>query len=202
MVDVKTTDTVAVTAEINKKPDESAVSVKTEEKAAVVEKTKEETPKEVPKTIKKTEEPKAVPKAIKKTEEPKSIPKAIKKTEEPKEVKTETTIKTAAKNTTTAKKSTVEKKTTEKKAPVKKATTTKKQKAKKETAKKEPTTNVILQFAGKELSAQEFTSRAKTDWIASGHKEDDLKDITLYIKPEDNAVYYVANGIDTGSIDF
>ena len=43
---------------------------------------------------------------------------------------------------------------------------------------------------------------AKADWIAAGHKEGDLKEITLYIKPEENVAYYVANGIDTGSFSY
>lgn len=126
-------------------------------------------------------------------------PKAAEKTV-PEESKKEAPKKTAAKKTTTAKKGTIEKKTTEKKAPVKK-TTEKKTRTKKVTAKKEVSTKVILQFAGMEVSASDLMTRAKMDWTASGHKEDDLNEITLYIKPEENAAYYVANGFDTGSID-
>lgn len=171
MVEVQTTGTVAKTAE-----------------------TKKEEPAEPAMKAKATEEKKLV---VESTVE--KAPKAAEKPV-PEETKKEAPKKTAAKKTTTAKKGTIEKKTTEKKAPVKK-TIEKKARTKKVTAKKEVSATVVLQFAGKEISASELMTRAKMDWSASGHKEDDLKEITLYIKPEENAAYYVANGFDTGSID-
>ena len=30
----------------------------------------------------------------------------------------------------------------------------------------------------------------------------DLKEMDLYIKPEENAVYYVINGTETGAVEF
>ena len=69
-------------------------------------------------------------------------------------------------------------------------------------AKKEAVTTVVLQYAGREVFEQDIMARAKADWVAAGHKEGDLKEITLYIKPEENVAYYVANGIDTGSFSY
>ena len=36
--------------------------------------------------------------------------------------------------------------------------------------------------------------------IPQGKKEKDLKDIKIYIKPEENKAYYVINGDITGSV--
>ncbi|HIU74416.1 MAG TPA: hypothetical protein IAC62_00870 [Candidatus Pelethocola excrementipullorum] len=169
------------------------VEVQTTGTVAKTAETKKEEPAEPVMKAKTTEEKLVVESTVEKA--PKAAEKPV-----PKETKKETPKKTAAKKTTTAKKDTIEKKTTEKKATVKK-TIEKKARTKKATAKKEVSATVVLQYAGKEISASDLMTRAKMDWSASGHKEDDLKEITLYIKPEENAAYYVANGFDTGSID-
>ena len=122
----------------------------------------------------------------------KEAPKAEKKDEEVSkvaEVVEETPKKPAAKKTAT-------RKTAEKKTPAKKPA------AKKTAAKKEAVTTFVLQYAGREVFEQDIMARAKADWVAAGHKEGDLKEITLYIKPEENVAYYVANGIDTGSFSY
>ena len=36
----------------------------------------------------------------------------------------------------------------------------------------------------------------------NGKKVGDIKTITLYVKPEEAAVYYVINGTDTGKVEF
>jgi len=93
------------------------------------------------------------------------------------------------------------KKTTEKKAGTKKETT------KKETAtvtKKAPAKKVAcelhVQFAGKSYSQEELVKMAKDVWRYDlKQKVGDLKDIELYVKPEENAVYYVMNKEFTGN---
>ena len=41
------------------------------------------------------------------------------------------------------------------------------------------------------------------DWTkANGKKVGDIKDITLYVKPEEAAVYYVVNGTDSGKVAY
>lgn len=42
----------------------------------------------------------------------------------------------------------------------------------------------------------------KKAWTKSGRKVGEIKTIDLYIKPEEGAVYYVINGIDTGAVAF
>ena len=42
----------------------------------------------------------------------------------------------------------------------------------------------------------------KKAWTKSGGKIGDIKTMDLYIKPEENAVYYVINGTETGSVAF
>ncbi len=98
----------------------------------------------------------------------------------------------------------------EKKAvPAKKAAAPKKETAKKAApAKKEATVkaatkvSVNLQFAGKEYKAEDFEKMAKDVWQYDlGNKAADLKSVDLYVKPEENKVYYVMNGDVTGDFD-
>ena len=91
--------------------------------------------------------------------------------------KTATAAKTATKTAT---------KTTEK--PVSK--TTEKAPAKKTTEEK----RVVIQFAGNEISGAELVEKAKA---VSGISN--AKKIDIYVKPEDNKVYYV---IDDNAGDF
>lgn len=103
-----------------------------------------------------------------------------------------------------------EKKVEAKKAvPAKKAAAPKKETAKKAApAKKEATVkattkvSVNLQFAGKEYKAEDFEKMAKDVWQYDlGKKAADLKSVDLYVKPEENKVYYVMNGDVTGDFD-
>lgn len=62
-------------------------------------------------------------------------------------------------------------------------------------------TNVsfVLQFAGKEVNTQDILSKAMTQFAAENKAE--VKDVTLYVKPEENAAYYVVNGEFTGKVE-
>ena len=103
--------------------------------------------------------------------------------------------KTAAAKKTTAKKATA-KKTTAKKTTAAKATT------KKAAAKKtEIKTEMYLQFAGKEYSQEEILQKVKDIWTYDLHQNvDDIKDVQLYLKPEESAAYYVVNGVESGKV--
>ena len=95
------------------------------------------------------------------------------------------------------------------KAPAKKAAAPKKAAAK--TAPKETKTvktekaaasqNVYIQFAGKELLAQDIADQAKKAWEAEGHRASSIKSLDIYVKPEEFAAYYVINGKDTGKVE-
>ncbi len=63
--------------------------------------------------------------------------------------------------------------------------------------------NVLhIQYGGKSLSADDLMKSAKDIWKYDlKRKVGDLKDIELYVKPEENKVYYVMNGDVTGCFD-
>ena len=68
------------------------------------------------------------------------------------------------------------------------------------TTKKEATAEVYVQFMGREVYTKNILSNIKRIWTDEmGKKEKDLKDIKIYIKPEENKAYYVINGDVTGS---
>ncbi len=80
----------------------------------------------------------------------------------------------------------------EKKAPAKKAP------AKKAAVKEE----VVLQFDGKEIKTADLMKQVKTIWTKELKKKvGDMKSVSLYVKPEECAVYYVVNGDVTGKIE-
>lgn len=103
--------------------------------------------------------------------------------------------KTAAKKTTT-KKTTVKKAAT-KTAAAKKATTTTAKKPGRKPAVKEV---VNFQFSGKSYTPDDLVKICKDVWKYDLQgKEEDFKTVELYVKPEENAAYYVINGDVTGS---
>ena len=107
---------------------------------------------------------------------------------------TTTPAKTEESKTETA---AAEKKAPAKKAtPVKKETTTvRKTAAKKTVEKAEIKESVFVQFAGAEYNLDDVKANVKKAWMAeTGKKESDIKDIQIYVKPEEHAAYYVVNG--------
>lgn len=101
-----------------------------------------------------------------------------------------------------AKKEVVKKETT-KKATTKKAETAKKAPAKKATTAKKAavTTEIVLQFQGNETVVANVEEKVKAQFVAEGHKASTIKSITVYVKPEEYAAYYVINGEFTGRVD-
>ncbi len=75
-----------------------------------------------------------------------------------------------------------------KKAPAKKA------------AKKEVKAEISVQYAGKSYSNEDLMQIAKDVWrFDLKQKATDLVSVELYVKPEENMVYYVFNGTESGS---
>ena len=181
------TKTTVKTASISETPAKSVVTA-SEEKAV-----KAETPK--------TDDAKASveTKAAEKTAEVK--PAAEKPVEEKAaEVKSAEEKTTAVKSEEPAKKTAAKKTTTRKTTAAKKTTT--KTAAKTTAAKKaEPVTEVYVQYWGKEIHTSEVADRIRKIWTDDmGKKASDLKDLKIYIKPEDNGAHYVINGDVTGFI--
>lgn len=77
-------------------------------------------------------------------------------------------------------------KTAEKKAPVKKA------------AKVEETVN--FQFSGKSYTPDDLMKIFRDVWkYDMNGREEDIRNVELYVKPEENTTYFVVNGSITGS---
>ena len=107
---------------------------------------------------------------------------------EPKEAKKAPAKKTAAETAKAAK-------TEETKAEASKA----KKAPAKATAKKNVETVLHIQYGGKAYAQEDLVNIAKDVWKYDlKRKAGDLESIELYVKPEENKVYYVMNG-ESGS---
>ena len=73
--------------------------------------------------------------------------------------------------------------------------------AKKPAKKTEMKTNVSVQYMGKDISEKDMIALVKKDWTAKKNKVGDIKTMELYVKVEENRVYYVINGEATGSVE-
>lgn len=83
-----------------------------------------------------------------------------------------------------------------------KAQTSAKAAVKKAAAKAEIKETVYLQYLGKEINKDSVVARVKDIWTQElGNKASELKSVTLYLKPEENAAYYIVNDEVTGRID-
>lgn len=60
---------------------------------------------------------------------------------------------------------------------------------------------VYIQYRNTELRTTDILEKARTDYVSNGHKLTDIKEIQVYLKPEDNKVYYVVNHKDTGKFE-
>lgn len=116
---------------------------------------------------------------------------------------TATVKKTAAKKTTT-KKATADKETAAKKT-TKKAAAEKETTVKKTTTRRKKTvvnTEVFVQFMGKEIYTTDLVENIKNAWAAANEKTvEDITDLKVYVKPEENRAYYVVNGEMTSTYD-
>ncbi len=73
--------------------------------------------------------------------------------------------------------------------------------AKRTTAKKAAVNETVnFQFGGKSYTPEELLKSCKDVWKYDlNGKDEDIKSIELYVKPDENAAYYVINGDITGS---
>lgn len=71
----------------------------------------------------------------------------------------------------------------------------------KKAEKKEAVQNVYVQFAGKEVLTSELVAQVTEKWVSLGHRASSIKTLNLYVKPEDQAAYYVINGKESGKIE-
>ncbi len=116
--------------------------------------------------------------------------------------KAKASVKQAAKDVKEVAEVVVDKVVDEVKEAVVEAKDTVVKKAKKATTKKEVKTTLYVQYFGKEVAEKDMIASVKDAWKKSGNKVGDIKTITLYVKPEEAAVYYVINGTETGKVAF
>lgn len=75
--------------------------------------------------------------------------------------------------------------------------------AKKATApKKDMKTSLFVEYYGKQVSDKDIVASVKKAWTKSGHKIGEIKTMDLYVKPEEDAVYYVINKTAAGKVAF
>ncbi|MBR6396526.1 MAG: hypothetical protein IKS09_06125 [Lachnospiraceae bacterium] len=112
-----------------------------------------------------------------------------------------TTAETEEKKVTA--KAAAAKKTAAKKEEVKDTAAKAEAKAEAKPAKaKDIKTKIAVQFGGKGYETDDFVKMAKDVWTFDLQREvADLKQIDLYVKPEESKVYYVFNGSELGSFD-
>lgn len=78
-------------------------------------------------------------------------------------------------------------------------TTKEKEKA---AAKKEAgTPEIYVQFGASESSVQAAVDKIRAEYVAQGHRASSIKSLKIYLKPEDNAAYYVINDKVAGRVD-
>lgn len=66
------------------------------------------------------------------------------------------------------------------------------------TAKK----NILIQYQGRECSQENLMQQIRLDIMARGMKDEEIEEVDVYIKPEEQAVYYVINQQMEGKITF
>jgi len=122
------------------------------------------------------------------------------------EAKAETKVEEPAKDTVAAAKPVAVAKKPAKAVAAKK-TTAKKETAKKETAPKAAKTTktvkassqkIVLQVKGNELDMESIVNRVKEAYVAEGHTASSIKNVAIYIKPEENMIYYVIDDYASG----
>lgn len=66
------------------------------------------------------------------------------------------------------------------------------------TAKK----NIVIQFQGRERQEQNLLDQIKQDVLKQGMNDEDIQELDVYVKPEEQLVYYVVNKELNGQISF
>ena len=111
-------------------------------------------------------------------------------------------VKAAAEKVIPEVKAAAEKATASTKAAAEKAVAETKKTVKRAAAKKEIKQKVIVEYQGKQVDTRDMIAAVKKVWTKGKNKVSDIKSMDLYVKPEDNAVYYVINGTDAGHVEF
>ena len=125
--------------------------------------------------------------------------KAATKTAETKATATKKVAETKKKATTATKKAATTTKKAATKATTKAKATASKAKATVEKATSAVKTTAIVQFEGEDRKVDDVVTKAIADFHSKS--KNTLKEIKVYIKPEDRTAYYVANGNYADRVD-
>ena len=68
-------------------------------------------------------------------------------------------------------------------------------------SEKTVTEAIIVQSAGTEWNVAEIRERVIAAYVAEGHRWGRVRELTLYLKPEEHKVYYVINGKINGCVE-
>lgn len=63
-------------------------------------------------------------------------------------------------------------------------------------------TSMFVEYQGTQIEDKMIIAKVKEAWLNEGHKIKDIKELKLYVKPEEAAAYYVINDDITGKIEF
>ncbi len=69
-------------------------------------------------------------------------------------------------------------------------------------AKKNSKTEFFIQYKDYEIRTEDIAQKIREKYIAEGHKASDIKELQVYLKPEENTAYYVVNHTDTGKFTY
>ncbi|MDO4168438.1 MAG: DUF6465 family protein [Lachnospiraceae bacterium] len=53
--------------------------------------------------------------------------------------------------------------------------------------------NVYVEYQGQQRLMKDVLAAIKKEWTAAGNKIKDIDTLDMYVKPEENTVYYVIN---------
>jgi hypothetical protein len=59
----------------------------------------------------------------------------------------------------------------------------------------------FVEYSGKQVEEKEIIANIKKVWVEAGNKVGDIKTLDLYIKPEEDAVYYVINDTESDKVE-
>ena len=65
-------------------------------------------------------------------------------------------------------------------------------------AKKSAKTEFFIQYMDYEVRTEDIADKIREQYVSLGHKVSDIKELQIYLKPEENTAYYVVNHKDTG----
>lgn len=61
---------------------------------------------------------------------------------------------------------------------------------------------LFVQYNGKQVEEKDIVASVKKAWTDAGNKVGEIKTMEVYVKPEEDAVYYVINETESGKVTF